>query len=614
MHSPRFTPVFRVAILAGACCLAAPGSSGARALHGPRGVIPARVTGFTPFGASRATPRRRPGASPINSRAQLVYQNGPVMHSNRIYTIFWSPGSPPFGVTPISVAYREEVNTFFQDAVAENGRFDNVYSVFTQYSDLTGAIDYSMSFPPADTEAATGAFPSSLCTDRSQTGGPALPVCLDAQQLAEEINGVILSKAWTAGMGSIFFIYTPKGVGSCFEAGESSEVGTNSCAYSGSHGYCAYHSSFTDSKVEEVIFAYLPYGATPSCDNGSRPKGSDAGPVIDAGSHEQSEAITDPTGEGWWDSAGIEATNADYGFEIGDLCVLPEWEATYGPLLPGSSAYETPGAFNQLIKGDEYLLQREWSNAAGETQGACAQRLVPAAFTPPSGARATQPASFDGSNSGTVGDPAVTWLWDFGDGTSSTGPNHTVAHTYSGSGVYKVVLTVVDALSNSNTVSHSVNVGTALPAEEEHTATVTTPASPPVTVTAPVPPAPVVRALTASQLAGVLGLPGNGAKLSGLGTIVLGHAECPPACSIVLKLYTSVRTTKHHRRTVKRVPIGTLTTTVAARGTGTLALRLNAAGRKLLAKSHKLSSRLTVTVVGQEGGSWQIVRSLTLMR
>ena len=189
-------------------------------------------------------------------------------------------------------------------------------------------------------------------------------------------------------------------------------------------------------------------------------------------------------------------------------------------------------------------------------------------------------------------------------------PEAKTSHTYAQPGSYRVTLTAFDEYGNTNTHTATVEVG-AVPPAVGPTST-PAPAAPPtntVTVTTPPPP---IMAYTATQLAQKLGLPANGKTLSGLGTISLGHAECPPACGVTLQLYATIRTTKHHRTTVKQVLIGSLHTTIAAKGTGSLALTLNARGRALLRKKHTLPCKLSVSVEGQEGGVWTISRSLRL--
>jgi hypothetical protein len=458
-------------------------------------------------------------------------------------------------------------------------------------------------------------------------------VCLTEEQLAEEIASVIESRHWTTGPESIFFLYTPKGVGSCFAAGESSSE-NGECSYS---YYCAYHSNFTiTAGSKEVIFANMPYEKTETCDDGAEPEGSDAGPAIDTSSHEHIEAITDPTGEGWWDHAD-ETTNPDFGEEIGDLCVLPTFSETYGPLLAGSTAYGTPGAFNQVIEGHDYLLQREWSDAGGlpagaRTPGGCVQLQLPAVFTPPAGAVAAQQAHFDGSASGIAEDPVTRWSWSFGDGTSGEGA--TPAHTYAASGDYTVTLTVEDANGNTNTISQQVHVAppeevtttttSSMPSSSSTTTSSTTSESTTTTTTATATVASVTSTATTSttssapahpsgtELATMLGLPASDASLAGTSAIALGHASCPPACSLSVSLYTTVRTTKHHHRAGRRVLVGSAHIAATAGAAAPIAVRLNATGRALLRRSHRLVVQLVLIVSDQQGLTTQLTRTLTL--
>lgn len=58
------------------------------------------------------------------------------------------------------------------------------------------------------------------------------------------------------------------------------------------------------------------------------------------------------------------------------------------------------------------------------------------------GGMAPAVVTFDGSKSGDVNGDALTYTWDFGDGTTGTGVN--VNHTYTAEGSYHVVLTVSD--------------------------------------------------------------------------------------------------------------------------------------------------------------------------
>jgi PKD repeat protein len=57
--------------------------------------------------------------------------------------------------------------------------------------------------------------------------------------------------------------------------------------------------------------------------------------------------------------------------------------------------------------------------------------------------------------------PTTSWLWDFGDGTTST--DHSPAHTYAHSGNYHVCLTIQTATGCSDTYCHDITVAAVQP-------------------------------------------------------------------------------------------------------------------------------------------------------
>jgi hypothetical protein len=269
------------------------------------------------------------GIVPVQSQAargggggsNLAYHNGPVMHTNATYAIYWVPAG-----YFVSSNYEGVLNQFLGDVAADSGKTSNVYYSDTQYYDGTnGNILYSSTFqgPIVDTNA----FPASGCSDRYTS------VCLTDAQLQAEIDRVIAVNGLPRGLGTMYFIFTPRNVGSCFGS---------SCAFS---YFCAYHSSF-GSGSSLTLYANMPYAAwvPAACGSGQSPNGDDADSTISVASHEHNETITDPLGNAWYDRRGSED---------GDKCA---WN--FGSTIGSTST----GAYNQLISGHPYYLQQEWSN------------------------------------------------------------------------------------------------------------------------------------------------------------------------------------------------------------------------------------------------------------
>jgi PKD repeat protein len=541
----------------------------------------------------------------------VCYRGGPVLRDPTVHLIFWQGGVEAF-----PEHYVETVERYFEDVAHDSGAQTNVFAVDPQYGDTTGPGEYKLSFSVVDAEVRHDAFPvnGTNCIDETKySKGP----CLLDSDIQKEVKTV--AKTSEKGLHDVYVVLTPHGVGGCFEAS------SGQCAYK---QYCAYHGDFGGDGVtvgQQTLYADLPFvGEVPGCDFGVHPNsstdnGTDA--AIDDASHEVNETITDPIGS----QCAAKAEHASecepnawtdvIGQEIADKCLPPESTVlgTYGEPLGVVNPLEgAASAYNQLINGDHYFTQRVWSNEAGLFEGGCVQRAIGASFSVSAGAAATVPVTFNGSASGASGDPAVYWVWDFeGEQVGTSSP--TSSHTYAKPGVYEVALTAYDAYGNAQATVEAFNVGAAPvpppPAPAPLPITIKEPASPPAH-------------LTATQLAAMLGLPANGRKLSGVGPFVLGRAECPPACGVTLQLYARITSVSHRRRLTRLVPVGAARHQGAPKGAvfvrflpgslGELLLSLNAKGRVLLRKGHALACKLVVTVEGQEGGAWQIVRSLTL--
>jgi PKD repeat protein len=87
-----------------------------------------------------------------------------------------------------------------------------------------------------------------------------------------------------------------------------------------------------------------------------------------------------------------------------------------------------------------------------------------------------QPITFDASNSQSA-NPVVSYLWDFGDGTTANAV--TVDKTYSAVGVYNVNLTVVDDKGQQGSDNTQIAIGEPVPGG--------TPTTPPPEATTPIP-------------------------------------------------------------------------------------------------------------------------------
>lgn len=440
----------------------------------------------------------------------VCYHGGPVLHDPTIHLIFWQGTGQPH-VAPFTASYEETVEGYFEAVAYDSGLTSDTFSVDSQYWEEQNRNafregEYRLSFnrlQDVTIDTATP-LPEGHCSDvTSFCEGPCL-LDSDIQKEAETVAGPT-----PKGLGDIYVVLTPRGVGGCFEA-QSGE-----CAY---EAYCAYHSDFGGNGMspgDQTLYADLPYlGDVPGCDSGIHPnetvtaqeekEGEDHGAdaVIDTASHEINETITDPIGSqcdeeevagepeivgcepnGWLDAIGQE---------IADKCLPPESTlfGIYGEPLGQLFSTRPTSLFNQEIDGRHYWTQRVWSNEAGLFEGACVQRTIGASFTAPSAIEATVPATLDASASGASGDPATYWAWNFGEGEQIGTASPTLSHTFAREGTYVVGLTAFDAYGNSRAVLEEVDVGAPpVPPTPSSPPTVTTT----VTVTVPAAPAPPVK-------------------------------------------------------------------------------------------------------------------------
>ena len=417
------------ALLAGAACMGlhAPGAS-ALVVHLALGP----TLSYAPVPGSAAT------VSPFDPIFHNVdYNGGPVMASNTNYAFYWAPAS---GAPAYPPDYQPSLERFFTDLAHDSGGHENADSVAAQYNDSAGHhAAYSSHFAGAILD--TDTYPANGCSQAA--------ICLTDAQIRAELASYLKAHHLSGGLAREYFVLTPPEVESCLEApGEICSAG------SAQPSYCAYHGAIPR-PGGPIVYAEVPFLAGGVCDDGNHPNGTTADATIAGGlSHEHDESITDPEPNGAWTDW---ATGASTGYEIADKC------RTFSP----ASEFGTPlgtapngASYNQLINGDEYWFQQEWSN-----QGhACMQRLSYSGVEPKAAFAAQsdeQEATFDASASTAPGGVSY-YEWQPGGpggGTPITSTSPVLKWRFPAPGIYDVALTVFAADGTSSGTANEVSLG-----------------------------------------------------------------------------------------------------------------------------------------------------------
>jgi len=305
----------------------------------------------------------------------LLYRSGPVMGTATpagtitVVPIYWTPTGYSFDA--LDPTYRTLVNRYISDIAAASNTTGNVYSVLPEYSSTSSTtgiktnIKYSVAAgaPIVDTTA----FPTTgQCT---ATPGNGFTACITDAQTQAEVRSVLAAKGLPADLAHMYPVFFPPNV--------QTQLAPGTLAYD---QYCGYHNS--SKTAGTLIYSNEPMpGGEGGCFPDSTPNNDVyADSAINILSHEFAEAFTDPTtGPGaWFDKNGNE---------IGDECAY-----NYGPQLGTvPNATYGPMAYNQVINGNKYYTQTEFSNAAyGATGIGTGCRQI--AFTPPAAlTRAARP-------------------------------------------------------------------------------------------------------------------------------------------------------------------------------------------------------------------------------
>ena len=387
-----------------------------------------RFLGIMPSGSARFAKAARTA----NGTPPLVYHGGPVQHAEKVYAIFWAPSGHY-----LPGSYRSTVSQYFGDVAHDSYKTSNVYAASTQYYDKTGPgggknwVSYNVAY--AGSIADTDAVPASGCANYTLGDFSTTFACLLDSQLQTEISHVVSTQHLPTGLGVEYFLFTPPGLGSCFDSNP------NDGCYDPelTSGYCAYHSNIGGT----TLYANMPWADISGCQypapDNPYPNDDGADTVINVVSHEQNETMTDPLGNAWFDSSG---------FENGDECA---W-------LSETTHFNGIGDYSQTINSDEYMMQFEWSNRKNNCVGTNTFAQPTGSFTAAAGT-VTHAEKFTASASDTD-DTVFTYGWNFGDGTSSLVSTATTTHTYAAAGTYTVTLVIFDAQGDQVRVINTVTV------------------------------------------------------------------------------------------------------------------------------------------------------------
>jgi PKD repeat protein len=211
---------------------------------------------------------------------------------------------------------------------------------------------------------------------------------------------------------------------------------------------------------------------------------------------------------------------------------------------------------------------------------------------------ATVPTQFDASSSSGSASGAIrAYEWNFGDGSQGAGQRP--LHTYAKPGTYSVTLFIEDMIGQLVTISHQVTVGEAPPpsgggggggsgsGESGSTSTGGSSAS---VIPAPVSVPPAIFAAT-----GEITLLGAGIPIATNGTGAVRLACAGTAtCTGKLTLTVKIKGRGKHAR-ARTVTLASARFSIAPGATGSVALKLNVAGRAQLRAQHgRLGATLTI--------------------
>jgi len=375
------------------------------------------------------------------------------MLTNETHVVLWRPRGNTYSYPDPN--YTDLIERYLRDVAHDSGRTSNTNSVTTQYykessvgsqqfiqyhSVYAGTLFDEDPYPPATSECTRLKGAATTCLTQEQ----------ETDELETFLQGHLNSRSFEH---DIWLLVLPPNVQTC--ASTYVVCGPYGPGTKGA-SYCAYHSEFGNDQIS-VAWANIPYvPASRGCLNYSEPNHNSADTTINTLSHEMSETITDPVGEsGWIDEEGRIGED-----EIADQCNFQF------PATPLGSTTGSAGNYDELINGDPYNVQEQWSNFVN----GCAMNyghVAPTAafsYTPKPLVLVGQTVEFNPYSSQAQGpcDYLYTSHFDFGDGQTLTEPFQNrlglPVHAYAKPGKYTITLTVTDDAGTTNTTTQTITV------------------------------------------------------------------------------------------------------------------------------------------------------------
>jgi hypothetical protein len=304
-----------------------------------------------------------------------------------ITPIYWVP--PGYNINPSeSPTYTTTINRYITDIAAASSATSNVYGILPEYYSTTNGVNTNIKYSIAAGTPITDTTPyptTGQCIPQPYTGAITQVVnytaCLTDPQVRTELASVIAANNLPTGLANLYVMFFPPFV--------QTQLSFVSPVQYSTLQFCGYHSSFT-SGSNTIAYANEPW--IPYCASGGYPNNGYADSEISILSHEINEAITDPTARSWGDSMGNEN---------GDECNFG-----YGAPIGYTSGRQP---YNQVINGDFYYTQTEFSNAAYAATGVgtgCRQSAFGAGGNgplQPGAKRGTKPGAKRGTKSDVAG-------------------------------------------------------------------------------------------------------------------------------------------------------------------------------------------------------------------